>query len=141
MTSYDYQNLGEGTYKNINPATWTSIEQSVGIICACLPTLRPFFRWLYGTSRKSAKNRDSAMSKFPRQTPLACRTPGDEENVLRLADLPTAEEREVSSEERIQRNQSEYNRPISQETSESSISQNFRDGQIEISAPRPSSFA
>ena len=128
VTSFDYSNLGDGTYKNIEPATWSSIEQSVGIICACLPTLRPFFRWLYGTSRKSTRNRDSAMSEFPKQTPLACRTyHGDEENALGLVNLPA--ERQVSSSQGNKGKQREYNRPISQETSGSSISQNTFDEQ------------
>ncbi|KAJ5116082.1 hypothetical protein N7456_000430 [Penicillium angulare] len=147
VTSFDYRNLGDGTYKNIEPATWSSIEQSVGIICACLPTLRPFFRWLYGASRKSTKNRDSGMSEFPKQ-PLACRTSQagtavDEENALGLADLPAADEREAWKE--VRRSQVQVGlgneRPLSQETVGSHLSRDFRTGRIGILEPRPSSFA
>ncbi|MDI1490430.1 MAG: hypothetical protein OHK93_001633 [Ramalina farinacea] len=31
------------TYTIVQPSIWTTIEQSTGIICACLPTLRPLF--------------------------------------------------------------------------------------------------
>ncbi|KAF3762737.1 hypothetical protein M406DRAFT_18111, partial [Cryphonectria parasitica EP155] len=31
------------TYTTIDTATWSSVEQSLGIVCACLPTLRPLF--------------------------------------------------------------------------------------------------
>ena len=33
-----------GTYTGV--AIWTSIEPSVGVVCACLPTLRPLLREL-----------------------------------------------------------------------------------------------
>ncbi|KAJ5288743.1 hypothetical protein N7478_001773 [Penicillium angulare] len=144
VTSFDYENLGYGTYKNIEPATWSSIEQSVGIICACLPTLRPFFRWLYGASRKSTRNRGSGMSEFPKQTPLACRTSqaeADEENILGLADLPARDEREAWQEVRRSQVGVENDRPSSQGTVGSHISQDFQAGKIGISEPRPSSFA
>lgn len=44
--------LQDETYTNVEPAIWTVVEQSLGITCACLPTLRPLFgRLLFGTSR------------------------------------------------------------------------------------------
>jgi len=43
--------LEDETYTNVEPAIWTVVEQSLGITCACLPTLRPLFgRLLFGTS-------------------------------------------------------------------------------------------
>lgn len=42
--------LQDETYTNVEPAIWTVVEQSLGITCACLPTLRPLFgRLLFGT--------------------------------------------------------------------------------------------
>ncbi|KAJ5718278.1 hypothetical protein N7488_003924 [Penicillium malachiteum] len=83
VTSFDYDTLGDGSCKSIEPATWSSIEQSVGIICACLSTLRPFFRWLYDSSKNTTRKRDSALSGCSKQTPLACRgSQADEENGL-----------------------------------------------------------
>lgn len=41
-----------GTYAGI--VIWTSIEPSVGIICACLPTLRPLLREVAGKGHQWA---------------------------------------------------------------------------------------
>ncbi|KAF9892862.1 hypothetical protein FE257_000451 [Aspergillus nanangensis] len=49
VTSFIVQDRQDPTYTTIDTAAWSSIEQSIGIICACLPTLRPFFRRLSGT--------------------------------------------------------------------------------------------
>lgn len=50
ITSFNQSNQNDPTYTSIDTAMWSSIEQSVGIVCACLPTLRPLFRRLYGAS-------------------------------------------------------------------------------------------
>ncbi|KAL4897648.1 hypothetical protein BDV59DRAFT_190567 [Aspergillus ambiguus] len=50
VIAFDLQNTHDPTYTTVDTAAWSSIEQSVGILCACLPTMRPFFRRLYGTS-------------------------------------------------------------------------------------------
>jgi len=134
VTSFDYDTIGYYSYKIIETATWSSIEQSVGIICACLPTLRPFFRWLSGSLRKDTKNRDSALSDFPRQTPLSRRAPvADEESVWGLEDPPLQEEIEQVIED-----QNEQDRPLSQQTMETTVSQDSLRGQPEA---RPESFA
>jgi hypothetical protein len=59
IVSFESAVVSDPTYTSIGPATWSSVEQSVGIICACLPTLRPLFRRLYGASR-AASIRDSS---------------------------------------------------------------------------------
>lgn len=134
VTSLNYDTLGYSSYKNIEPATWSSIEQSVGIICACLPTLRPLFRWLSGSVRKDTSNRDSALSDFPKQTPLSRRVAVlDEENAWGLEGPPLQEEIEEVSED-----QNERARPLSQQTVETTISQDSLRGQPEA---RPESFA
>ncbi|KAJ5651920.1 hypothetical protein N7507_009346 [Penicillium longicatenatum] len=134
VTSFDYDTLGYSTYKNIEPATWSSIEQSVGIICACLPTLRPLFRWLSGSLEKDAKNRDSALSDFPKQAPLSRRAAlVDEENAWGLEDPPVQEEIEE-----IVENRDGQDRPLSQQTTDTTTSQDSLRGQPEA---RPESFA
>ncbi|KAJ5909579.1 hypothetical protein N7504_004222 [Penicillium tannophilum] len=133
VTSFKYDSLGYSSYKNIEPSTWSSVEQSVGIICACLPTLRPLFRWLSGSLRKGTKNRDSALSDFPKRAPLSRRVAiVDEENAWGLEDPPLQEEIEQVIED-----QNEQNRPLSQQTVETTISQDSTQGP----EARPESFA
>ena len=48
------------TYDNVGAATWSSVELNVGILCACLPTLRPilnkfFPRLLLSTHRNTVE--------------------------------------------------------------------------------------
>lgn len=35
------------TYDNVAPATWSAIELNVGIICACIPALRPVISLIF----------------------------------------------------------------------------------------------
>jgi hypothetical protein len=49
------------TYDNVAPATWSAIELNVGIMCACIPALRPvisvvFPRLLSSTAGKTTSN-------------------------------------------------------------------------------------
>ncbi|EYE99210.1 uncharacterized protein EURHEDRAFT_541056 [Aspergillus ruber CBS 135680] len=53
IIAFDFSDANDPMYSTIDTATWSSIEQSVGIICACLPTLRPMFRQLYDATRHS----------------------------------------------------------------------------------------
>lgn len=41
VTTFDQLNPADETYTGIAPAIWTEVEQSLGIVCACLPCLRP----------------------------------------------------------------------------------------------------
>ncbi|KAJ5816708.1 hypothetical protein N7447_008941 [Penicillium robsamsonii] len=54
IISFESAVVSDPTYTSISPATWSSVEQSMGIICACLPTLRPLFRRFYGSSRAAS---------------------------------------------------------------------------------------
>lgn len=91
ITSFDFNTLDNPTYVSVVPSTWSSIEQSVGIICACLPTLRPLLRWLTGSSASSIRNRDSSSSEFPQRSPLSSRpSQKDEENALDSLASPTS---------------------------------------------------
>lgn len=90
ITSFDFGTLDNFTYVNVIPSTWSSIEQSVGIICACLPTLRPLLRLLYGSS-VSIRKRDNASSNSPPRGPQSGKQPqNDEENPLDPLQSPTS---------------------------------------------------
>lgn len=91
ITSFDFDTLDNITYDSVVPSTWSSIEQSVGIICACLPTIRPLLRWLTGSSASSIRKRDSSSSEFPQRSPLSGRrSQTDEENSLDSLASPTS---------------------------------------------------
>ncbi|OQE29505.1 hypothetical protein PENSTE_c002G02241 [Penicillium steckii] len=81
IVSFDFTTLEDVTYVSVNPSTWSSIEQSVGVICACLPTLRPLVRTLYGSSNDTSErgsgstHNSSQRSSFPLRSSCA-----DEEN-------------------------------------------------------------
>ena len=41
VLSYRPRQLADSTYSGVNSMTWSIVEQGIGIVCACLPTLRP----------------------------------------------------------------------------------------------------
>jgi hypothetical protein len=55
-------NSSDPTYDNPPAATWSSVETNVGIICSCLPLLRPLVvRWLpdsLSSYKRSIKSKD-----------------------------------------------------------------------------------
>ncbi|KAF7714173.1 Uncharacterized protein PECH_000995 [Penicillium ucsense] len=46
------------TWVFIGPSTWTAVETNLGILSACLPSLRPFLRLLGGSERKRLSDKD-----------------------------------------------------------------------------------
>jgi hypothetical protein len=55
-------NSSDPTYDNPPAATWSSVETNVGIICSCLPLLRPLvLRWLpdsLSSCKRSVKSKE-----------------------------------------------------------------------------------
>ena len=91
VTVFKQLKLNDETYTNLSPAVWTVIEQSLGITCACLPTLRPLFgRLLFGTTHAAgssgATRSGEAPSSKPGFRPLIAR-PEDEEAIAGFAVL------------------------------------------------------
>ena len=57
VTTFEQLNPEDITYTNVAPGIWTVTEQSIGITCACLPTLRPLFgRMLFGRANNSGNS-------------------------------------------------------------------------------------
>ena len=54
VTALNKVNFNDETYTIVSASLWTIVEQSVGIICACLPTLRPLFSKFKKSSRAHA---------------------------------------------------------------------------------------
>lgn len=54
VTTFDQLNIEDPTYTIVTPDIWSATEQSLGITCACLPTLRPLFgRIFFGGTNSS----------------------------------------------------------------------------------------
>ncbi|OJJ00155.1 hypothetical protein ASPVEDRAFT_149127 [Aspergillus versicolor CBS 583.65] len=71
IISFDVSDRRDPTYTQVPSSTWSSVEQGIGIVCACLPTLRPLRRlcacggrfrrdsWKRSASSTSASNSNS----------------------------------------------------------------------------------
>ncbi|KAJ5555276.1 hypothetical protein N7461_003746 [Penicillium sp. DV-2018c] len=62
VVNFDGSSFADPTYESVGPVTWSSVEQSVAIICACLPTFRPLFRVLYGPSKSTSDSNNSSLA-------------------------------------------------------------------------------
>ncbi|KAJ5154273.1 uncharacterized protein N7500_009712 [Penicillium coprophilum] len=100
IISFESAVIGDPTYTSIGPATWSSVEQSVGIICACLPTLRPLFRRLYGVSRVASSRSMSPTLDSQDRSSLSRRMShcDEESRIIRLGS-PQQYNRRTSSHE------------------------------------------
>ncbi|KAK7186798.1 hypothetical protein DPSP01_001148 [Paraphaeosphaeria sporulosa] len=75
-------NSADPTYDNPSPATWSSVETNIGIICSCLPCLRPLIvrlvpgvfsskQYMQSASRTNAFSRSTRRrSAFPVDTAI-----------------------------------------------------------------------
>ena len=74
VLAYNPNQVKDGTYSTVGTVTWSSIEQGLGIVCACLPTLRPLFGFLYpsrtrsGNTNSSGIGMDTLSGKTPNMT-------------------------------------------------------------------------
>ncbi|KAL4810186.1 hypothetical protein BDV18DRAFT_54216 [Aspergillus unguis] len=57
ILSFDSADRTDPTYTQIPSSTWSSVEQGTGIICACLPTLRPLQRLFCGAGGRDSFRR------------------------------------------------------------------------------------
>ena len=61
VLAYNPNQVKDGTYSTVGTVTWSSVEQGLGIVCACLPTLRPLFGFLYSNRTKSGNTNSSGI--------------------------------------------------------------------------------
>ncbi|PSN69649.1 hypothetical protein BS50DRAFT_446823, partial [Corynespora cassiicola Philippines] len=61
-TLYRGLNTKDQYWDNAPTAYWSVVELNTGIICACLPTLRPLVRKMYSRSQASSKQYDQSGS-------------------------------------------------------------------------------
>lgn len=52
--------LKDNTYSGVGPITWSIVEQGIGIVYACLPTLRPVISCMYTRGSKDHSKEGSS---------------------------------------------------------------------------------
>ena len=62
VLAYNPEQVVDGTYSTVGTVTWSSVEQGLGIVCACLPTFGPLFATCLRNRRSTGKSKaDSSM--------------------------------------------------------------------------------
>ena len=93
VTTFAQLNREDITYTNVFPGIWTVTEQSLGITCACLPTLRPLFgRISVGSTNGSGRTFSNGGSRKIRLSKLGGKTTikrfSEDESIRGFASLP-----------------------------------------------------
>lgn len=57
ILAYKPHQLKDNTYSGADSLTWSIVEQGIGIVCACLPTLRPLVSCIYTGRSKSGTSK------------------------------------------------------------------------------------
>ena len=78
VTTFSKVILPDITYTLVTSSEWSTMEQAIGVICACLPVLPPLFRWMItGNSVSKASGKGSSGSsedgKFTKNFPMVKR--------------------------------------------------------------------
>ena len=60
IISYAPDHLKDNTYYGVGSMTWSGVEQGIGIVCACLPTLRPLVSYMYPRGSKNGKGQGAS---------------------------------------------------------------------------------
>ncbi|KAL8991365.1 MAG: hypothetical protein Q9177_000206 [Variospora cf. flavescens] len=67
VVAFNQVNFDDITYTLVTASIWTTIEQSVGIICACLPTTKPLMGRLLANIKSSRKGHSDNTHETPTQ--------------------------------------------------------------------------
>lgn len=59
VLAFNADQIADGTFSTVGTVTWSSVEQGLGIVCACLPTLRPLFDRAFPSFRNATSNSSS----------------------------------------------------------------------------------
>ncbi len=59
VLAFNADQIADGTYSTVGTVTWSSVEQGLGIVCACLPTLRPLFDRIFPSFRTATNTSSS----------------------------------------------------------------------------------
>ncbi|KAL9027104.1 MAG: hypothetical protein Q9196_004326 [Gyalolechia fulgens] len=98
VIAFDQVKLEDVTYTLVTASIWTTIEQSIGIVCACLPTTRPLIKRFLkgvkdsgdrGSHDKTLKTSTIPLSHFVVRQGLNDSTDTTNDSFVRLADAGT----------------------------------------------------
>ena len=71
VVAFDQVDFNDIQYTLVTASIWTTIEQSIGIICACLPTTRPLFgRLLHNIKHSTGHDTGSHKVAHSSEIPL-----------------------------------------------------------------------
>lgn len=71
VVAFDQVDFNDIQFTLVTASIWTTIEQSIGIICACLPTTRPLFgRLLHNIKHSSGHDTGSHKVAHSSEIPL-----------------------------------------------------------------------
>lgn len=59
VLAFNADQIADGTFSTVGTVTWSSVEQGLGIVCACLPTLRPLFDRVFPSFRNATNTSSS----------------------------------------------------------------------------------
>ncbi|KAJ5965371.1 hypothetical protein N7481_012085 [Penicillium waksmanii] len=136
IVSFDFSSLEDVTYVSVSPSNFSSIEQSIGIICACLPTLRPLVRSLYGGLKNTSEEGEISRAVSSNRSSFPLRgLSQDEENNVGMSGPSCV--RQALKHDPV----SPESAPCSPEGRESWIQGENQDCEVETNVPRPISFA
>ena len=71
VVAFDQVKLEDVTYTLVTASIWTTIEQSIGIVCACLPTVRPLIARFWKGVKKSNEDDTLRQKTFSSSIPLS----------------------------------------------------------------------
>ncbi|KAI4276013.1 MAG: hypothetical protein LQ337_002788 [Flavoplaca oasis] len=75
VVAFDQVELEDITYTLVTASVWTATEQSLGIVCACLPTIRPliahFWKGVKNSNEDDAFRQKTFSSSIPLSRPTA----------------------------------------------------------------------
>ena len=72
VVAFDQVDFHDITYTIVTASIWTTIEQSIGIICACLPPTRPLFgRLLHNIKHSSGHDVEGQKAVHSSENPLS----------------------------------------------------------------------
>lgn len=60
IIAYKPDQLKDNTYSGVGSMTWSIVEQGIGIVCACLPTLRPLITCIYPRGSKNGNSKEGS---------------------------------------------------------------------------------
>lgn len=71
VVAFDQVRLEDVTFTLVTASIWTAIEQSIGIVCACLPNIRPLLAHFWKDVENSNEDDTLGEKAYLRSIPLS----------------------------------------------------------------------